>query len=147
MCDLHGSASTYPVPMTLYSLNVLLGRIAVIRSCGVLLHRRSSMSVGRSVCRSVTIVSRAKTAEPIETPFGVWTLVGPRRSRSRSTKSKIPLRWLVRSWFEAGSELVRSWFEPGSKLVRSWFGAGLKLVRSWFKAGLKLVRSWLNQIA
>jgi len=27
----------------------------------------------------VTIVSPAKTAEPIETPFGVWTRVGPRK--------------------------------------------------------------------
>jgi len=32
----------------------------------------------RSVCRSVTIVSLANTAEPIETPCGVWTRVGPR---------------------------------------------------------------------
>ena len=27
---------------------------------------------------SVTIVSPAKTAEPIEMPFGLWTRVGPR---------------------------------------------------------------------
>ena len=31
-----------------------------------------------SVCRSVTIVSPAKTAEPIEMPFGLCTRVGPR---------------------------------------------------------------------
>jgi len=31
-----------------------------------------------SVCRPVTIVSSAKTAEPIEIPFQLWTLVGPR---------------------------------------------------------------------
>ena len=31
-----------------------------------------------SVCVSVTTVSRAKTAEPIEMPFGVWTHVSPR---------------------------------------------------------------------
>jgi len=30
------------------------------------------------VCRSVTLVSPAKTAEPIEMPFGLWTWVGPR---------------------------------------------------------------------
>jgi len=30
------------------------------------------------VCLSVTVVSPAKTAEPIEMPFGLWTLVGPR---------------------------------------------------------------------
>jgi len=28
---------------------------------------------GLSVCRSVTLVSPAKTAEPIETPFGLRT--------------------------------------------------------------------------
>ena len=32
-----------------------------------------------SVCLSVTIVSPAKTAEPIEMPFGVWTRVGARK--------------------------------------------------------------------
>ena len=30
-----------------------------------------------SVCPSVMIVSPAKTAEPIEMPFGLWTWVGP----------------------------------------------------------------------
>ena len=35
-------------------------------------------SVGLSVCLSVTTVSPAKTAEPIEIPFGVQTRVGPR---------------------------------------------------------------------
>jgi len=39
-------------------------------------YRRSSV-VCRSVCRSVTIVSPAKTAEPIDIPFGLWSLVGP----------------------------------------------------------------------
>jgi len=32
-----------------------------------------------SVCRSVTLVSRAKTAEPIEMPFGLWGRRGPRK--------------------------------------------------------------------
>ena len=41
-------------------------------------YRRSSV-VCLSVCLSVTIVSPAKTAEPIEMPFGLWTLVGPRK--------------------------------------------------------------------
>jgi len=34
--------------------------------------------VARSVGRSVTIVSPAKTAEPIGMPFEIWTRVGPR---------------------------------------------------------------------
>jgi len=35
-------------------------------------------SVCLSVCRYVTILSPAETAEPIEMPFGMWTWVGPR---------------------------------------------------------------------
>jgi len=34
-------------------------------------------SVCRSVCWSVTLVSPAKMAEPIEMPCGLWTQVGP----------------------------------------------------------------------
>jgi len=34
-------------------------------------------SVGRSVCQSVTLLSPAETAEPIEMPFGLRTRVGP----------------------------------------------------------------------
>jgi len=41
----------------------LLGRIAVLRPSSV-------------VCRSVTLVSPAKTAELIEMPFGLWTRMG-----------------------------------------------------------------------
>jgi len=39
---------------------------------------RVSWSVGLSVGQSVTLVSPAKTAEPIEMPFGLRTWVGPR---------------------------------------------------------------------
>ena len=38
---------------------------------------RVASSVGRLVCRSVTLVSPAKVAEPIEIPFGLRTWVGP----------------------------------------------------------------------
>jgi len=44
-------------------------------------YRRSSvvcLSVYQSVCRSVAIVNPAKTAEPIEMSFGLWTRVGTR---------------------------------------------------------------------
>ena len=34
--------------------------------------------VAWSVCLSVTIVSHAKTAEPIEIPFWMWARMGPR---------------------------------------------------------------------
>jgi len=35
-------------------------------------------SVCLSVCRPVTVVSRAKTDEPIEIPFELWARVGSR---------------------------------------------------------------------
>ena len=38
---------------------------------------RPSSEVCRSVCGSVQLVSPAKTAEPIEMPFGLRTRVGP----------------------------------------------------------------------
>jgi len=39
--------------------------------------------VAWSVGLSVTLVSPAKTAEPIEMPFGLWTQVGPRKHVSK----------------------------------------------------------------
>jgi len=36
-------------------------------------------SVYQTVCRSVTNVSPAKTAEPIDVPFRLWTWVGLRK--------------------------------------------------------------------
>jgi len=38
---------------------------------------RVAWSVGLSVCLSVTLVRPAKTAAPIELPFGLRTWVGP----------------------------------------------------------------------
>jgi len=39
---------------------------------------RVAWSVDLSVHLSLTVVSRAKTAEPIKMSFGLWTRVGPR---------------------------------------------------------------------
>jgi len=51
----------------------LLDRIArTTYVVAVYCYRLSTM-----VCRSVTLVSPAKTAEPIEMPFGLKTWVGP----------------------------------------------------------------------
>jgi len=56
-------------------INGLLGHIAVRCGCGVL----SQMELyGLYVDLSVTVVSPAKTAEPIEMLFGLWTWVGSR---------------------------------------------------------------------
>jgi len=56
--------------------------------CGLLLHECR----GRSVCLLVTFVSSAKTAEPIEMPFGRWLVGLPKepciRWEFRSQKGK-----------------------------------------------------------
>ena len=54
----------------------------------VICYRPSSV-VCLSVRRSVTVVSPAKTAEPIEMPFGIWTRVGPRK-HDRGPELQIP---------------------------------------------------------
>jgi len=58
------------------TLLLLLGRVAASAGAAYC-YRPSSvvcLSVGRSVCRSVTVLSPAKTDEPIEIPFGLWGL-------------------------------------------------------------------------
>jgi len=60
---------------------LLLGRIALLRTyMRPIVTDRVAWSVGQSVClyRSVIRVSPAKTAEPVETPFGLWAWMGPR---------------------------------------------------------------------
>jgi len=39
-------------------------------------YRASSVAVCRTVCRSVTVVRREKTAEPIDMRFGLWARMG-----------------------------------------------------------------------
>ena len=57
---------------------LLLVCIVVLRRCGLLLQTEwCCLSAGLSV----TIVSPAKMAEPFEMPFGLWTLVGPRKGK------------------------------------------------------------------
>ena len=57
-------------------------------------------SVCRLACLSVTLVSPAKTAEPIEMPFGVWTQVGQRKH----------VRWDPSPWQR---EIIRGKDMPG----------------------------------
>jgi len=54
-----------------------LGRIAVLRNVDAAYCYQCSV-ICPSVCLSVTIVSPATTADPIEMSFGSWTRVGPR---------------------------------------------------------------------
>jgi len=50
-----------------------------VRRCGLLVPTEwRVLSACLSVCRSVTLVSPAKTAETIQMPFGLRTRVGPR---------------------------------------------------------------------
>jgi len=60
-------------------LVLLVGRIAALDAAYC--YRQSTgvaWSIGLFVGLSVTIVSPAKTDEPMEMPFGLWTRVGPR---------------------------------------------------------------------
>jgi len=50
---------------------IITRRHRSIRRCGLLLQTLSA-------CLSVTIVSLAKTAEPIQMPYGLWARVGSR---------------------------------------------------------------------
>ena len=51
-------------------------------------------SIAWSVSRSVTVVSPAKTAQPIEIPFGVSTWVGP-RNHVLDRVQIFPWKWAV----------------------------------------------------
>ena len=62
------------------TINIITGTIMPHRSTtyvdAACCYRPSS---GLSVCWFVTVVSPAKTPQPIEMPFGLWTRVGPRK--------------------------------------------------------------------
>ena len=68
-----------------------LGRVAMCRlGCSLVLHLWRGLSVCLSVCVSVFFllgmsVSCAKTAEPIEMPFGMWTRGGPRHQDTKDS--------------------------------------------------------------
>jgi len=49
--------------------------VDIVRDVDVVYYYR----VVSCVCWSVMIISPAKTAKPIEMPFGLWTQVGPRK--------------------------------------------------------------------
>jgi len=63
---------------TQFVRNCILGRITVLYTTYVDAAYRPSGVVCRSVCLSVRVVNPAKTAEPIEIPFGLWTRLGPK---------------------------------------------------------------------
>jgi len=78
----------------------LLGCIAALARCGPLLQMGVAWSVNWSVglsvclCLSVTIVSPAKTAEPVEMPFGLWTWVGP-KNHVLDGAPYVPCKWAI----------------------------------------------------
>jgi len=56
----------------MHILLLLLGHIAALARCGSLLQMEQCVT-SSVACRSVTTVSPAKMAEPIEMPFRMWT--------------------------------------------------------------------------
>jgi len=60
--------------------------------------------------------------------YDIWFEAGTKlvEAGRRPVRSQIPLRYLVRSWFDAGRRQVRSWsatsFEPDSVVME--FGRG-----------------------
>ena len=65
----------YKKIITVIVVYSFLGRIAALARSGLLLQTKWR---GLSVCLSVTSVSPAKPAEPIEMPFGMWIRASPR---------------------------------------------------------------------
>jgi len=68
--------TTAPQTLSLV-LVLLLGHTAVLRRCGLFLHMEYSVIGCLSVCQSLTLVTPAKTAKPIEIPFATWIWVCP----------------------------------------------------------------------
>jgi len=84
-----------PGRIMLYMFFLLL--IAVLRIDAAYCYRRSHM-VCRSVCQCVTVVSRTKTAEPIDIPFGrrlrwaqgtIWVQISMPRSNVEGEKGAV----------------------------------------------------------
>jgi len=59
--------------------------------------RNIATDVAWSVGLSLTIVSPAKTAEPVKMPFGLWTRVGPKNYHVLDGSPDLPM---VRGNFE-----------------------------------------------
>ena len=72
-------------------LVLLLGHIVVTYIDAVYCYRPSCV-VCQSVGRSVTLLSPAEMAEPIEMPFGLRTRLGPRIRFSRGSRSPVRTR-------------------------------------------------------
>ena len=68
----------YSIHTEVVIVELLLDRMALTTYVDAVYCYRPRSLVCRSLCRSVTLVIPAKTAEPIEMPFGLRTRVGPR---------------------------------------------------------------------
>jgi len=66
-----GGTNPFTSPLSRYR-RIFLDRIARTTYVGAVYCYRPSAVVCRSVGRSVTLLSPAKTAAPIEMPFGLW---------------------------------------------------------------------------
>jgi len=93
----------------------VLGRIAIQRTyvpAYPIVTDRVAWSVGLSVGLSVTVVSPAKTAQPIEMPFGLRNRVGPRNrvldgdADTLWERAILRLIGCVAQWYNVGLRLV-----------------------------------------
>ena len=63
---------------TIFSLLFRLHFVHAVHRCGLMLLMLRHLSVCVCFCLSDTLMNTAKTAEPIEMPFNMWTLGDPR---------------------------------------------------------------------
>ena len=94
---------------------------------------RVAWSVGRSVGLSVTLVSPAKTAAPIDMPFGLRTRVGP-RNRVLDGVPDAPMEWVMLMGERAShckvyrhsAVICAKTTEPIEVLFELWAGMGCR---------------------
>jgi len=111
--------------MIMIKMAIIIGRIPVLRRCGLLLQiELRGLSVGRSVCLSVTVLSHAKTAEPIEMRFGLRTRVGPKKRALGESAHwrhlEIPLNRPCAAAMRPYVKLLRALIIRPHRSIRTW---------------------------
>jgi len=94
-----------------------------------------SSMVCLSVCLSVTIMNLAKTAEPIEIPFGIRTQVSSRKHRTLAPPGECD--WTVRVWPRC--DLMSDYFDQLFKLWKSFTPQNERIITS-----LTVIIYWLT---
>ena len=90
----------------------------------------------RVVCRSVTLVSPAKIAAPIEMPFGLWTWVGPRNHALDGRPDHPMERGKGASHCKAqGHSVLICAKTPSQMQIRLWAGIDRRNCVRWESSG------------